>query len=110
MHPIHHIQKRKKQKLHPYPSNNNLIRGVDSMVYIAGLAIPGLTFIQAYKIWAEKDAAGVSFAAYAGFIVANIVWLSYGVIHKQRPIILMYILLIIFNASVVAGTIMYGGK
>lgn len=81
---------------------------MDHLVYGASIFVPAMTALQAAKIWFEKDAEGISIITWAGFALANIVWLLYGIVHKEKPIIFMYIFLFIFNISIVIGTLLYG--
>ncbi|PIR02921.1 MAG: hypothetical protein COV60_03070 [Candidatus Magasanikbacteria bacterium CG11_big_fil_rev_8_21_14_0_20_43_7] len=114
--PLHHIQKRKRvhrnhtdtKKYEPYPHPNPLKRYVDQMVYGASIFVPAMTALQAGKIWFEKDAKGISLITWAGFSLANIVWLLYGILHKEKPIVCMYTLLFFCNISIVIGAFLYG--
>ena len=114
--PMHHIHKRKrihqkrfqKKKYQPYPHPNGLKRIVDHLIYGVSVFVPAMTAIQAVKIWTEKDASGISLYTWGGFALANIIWILYGFVHKEYPIILMYILLFIFHVSIVIGTLLYG--
>jgi uncharacterized protein with PQ loop repeat len=108
--PLFHLHKRKRihQKKEKYPHPQPHKRMVDKLVYAVGIVAPFLTAEQSYKIHASQTAEGVSLFAYAGFVCVNIIWLWYGIIHKEMPIILMYTLLGIFNTSVVIGVLMYG--
>jgi uncharacterized protein with PQ loop repeat len=107
--PIHHIQKRKRiHKAHdPYPHPHRIKRFVDPAVYFFGVLGPFMGGLQAYKIFHEKTAAGVSSSMFGFMIISNLVWLTYGFIHKERPIITMYILWFFVNTTIVIGTLMY---
>lgn len=106
---LHHLQKRKRvyKKLEPYPHPDLTKKIVDKLVYAVGIMVPGVTFIQAWKIWSEKNGDGISLIAWGGYIIGNVIWILYGMIHKERPIILMYILLILTNTAVVIGALIY---
>ena len=106
---LHHLHKRKRihSKKEQYPHPDKLRKFVDQLVYIVGVFVPAMTFLQLYKIYSEKNADGVSTVAFSGYILANFVWLLYGYLHNEKPIILMYILLAFFNVFIVLGTILY---
>lgn len=108
--PIHHISKRKRihQKHESYPHPDAHKRYVDRLVLFVGIFAPLLTAQQSYYIHSTKDASGVSLVTFSGFVVVNLIWLWYGLLHKELPIIVMYILLAICNSSVVIGILLYG--
>lgn len=73
----YHIRKRIYQKHEPFPSKNKLKRNFDKLIYIAVIFGPIMTIPQLLKIWTSKNAAGVSFIAWASFSVISILWLTY---------------------------------
>jgi len=108
-HPIHHLHKRKRTHLQgePYPHPQTMKRFLDHAVYVVGTLGPIIGSLQAYKIWHEQTAAGISLAMFSFNIINNIVWFSYGIIHREKPIMIMYTLWFIVNCAIVSGTLMY---
>ncbi len=108
-HPIHHLNKRKRihAKHEKYPHPNRLKNLVDKLIYGVGVFVPAMTFIQLYKIYSEQNADGISVVAYIGYVFANIIWFLYGYLHKEKPILLMYTLLAVFNICIVIGTFLF---
>lgn len=104
---MHHIHRRKRAK-EPYPHPEAFKRGVDIAVYVAGVVGPLMTLPQILKIWVDKNAAGVSAVSWSSYFVLSIVWLVYGVLHKEKPIIFTSAIWLVLDAIVVAGTLMYG--
>ena len=106
---IHHQHKRKRVHLHKqeYPHPHKFKRFMDHAIYVLGVVGPVMGSLQAYKIFAEQTAAGIALPTYAFNVFANIFWLIYGVIHKEKPIVLMYALWFIVNVLIVTGTIIY---
>ena len=106
---LHHLHRRKRihQKKEKYPHPDRLRSFVDHLVYAAGLFVPAVASVQAYKIFSEKSADGVSIITFGGFLLANFVWILYGFLHKEKPIIIMYILLAVINTFIVTGTFLY---
>ena len=106
---LHHYHRRKRihQKHEPYPHPDKWKRLMDKFIYVVGVAGPILTLPQLIKIWVEKNAAGVSAISWAGFLVAAVFWLMYGILHKEKPIIFTYTLWIILDGLVVAGVLIY---
>ncbi len=91
-----------------YPPPNGVKRFVDRAVYIAGILGPVMTLPQLWKIWVVKNAAGVSLFSWASFLAAAVIWLVYGILHKDKPIIVNYALWVILEALIVVGVVLYG--
>ncbi|MBU4069586.1 MAG: hypothetical protein KJ646_01240 [Nanoarchaeota archaeon] len=104
----YHIRKRIYQKHEPFPSKNKLKRNFDKLIYIAVIFGPIMTIPQLLKIWTSKNAAGVSFIAWASFSVISILWLTYGILHKEKPIIFMNLALIILQVLIAISALIYG--
>ena len=104
---VHHHQIKRKKKKSKKIKNEKYIYLLDKLVLIIGLVVPFLTFLQAYKIWSTQSADGISLVTYSGYIVTNIIWLLYGLAHQEKPLIIMYVLLAICNASIVVGAFLY---
>jgi uncharacterized protein with PQ loop repeat len=75
---------------------------------VISIAVPIMTIPQVLKIWTEKSAAGISVLTWSVYFVGSIFWLTYGIAHREKPIIVMHILLIILNGLIVAGALVYG--
>lgn len=106
---LHHLHTRKRvhTQTEAYPHPNAHKRLVDTLVYGAGLISPLLTLQQSYLVHTTKEVEGISLLTFSGFACMNLIWLWYGILHKERPIILMYVLLALFNTSIAVGVIMY---
>ena len=90
----HHYHRRKRihQGHEEYPHPDAIKRVMDKMIYFVGVAGPIMTLPQLFKIWVEKNAAGISVISWITYLVLGIFWLSYGIMHKEKPIIVNYIL------------------
>ncbi len=104
---LHHIHKRKRvhQNLEPYPSKNKLKRFFDKLVYVVVFAGMIMTFPQIYNVWILKLVEGVSVLTWGTYVIGNIIWLMYGFLHKDKPIITSNIIWMIANASVAIGVL-----
>lgn len=108
--PLHHAHRRKRihQKHEPYPHPHKWKRFLDRIIYVVGVAGPIVTIPQITKIWIEKNATGVSLTAWTGYTIFAVIWLLYGIAHKEKPIIITYSAVIIANTFVTIGTFIYG--
>jgi uncharacterized protein with PQ loop repeat len=82
-------------------SIDKIIIGVGALGFIA-------TAPQAIKIFLVQDATGVSLFTWStNFILASI-WVTYGSIHKYKPIIIAYALYMVAHIGILAGIYLYG--
>ena len=107
---LHHLHRRirihKKHEKFPHP--NKLKRSIDILIYVMAILGPVIAIPQIIKIWVDKSAAGVSIVPWIGFLLGSIIWMIYGILHKEKPIIITNALWIIANSFIVFGVIMYG--
>ena len=80
---------------------------MDKLVYVAGIGSPIMTFPQLYKIWINKTTEGLSLVTWIAYFITAIIWLSYGVVHKDRPIIITNILWVVMDIAIILGIILY---
>lgn len=102
--PLKHIHKRKKT-LHPYPSKKAPYRFLDNLIYFASFAGPIMTIPQIYEIWILKN-LGVSLLTWGSYLIIALIWLSYGLVHKEKPIIINNVLWIIAEIMVITGVML----
>lgn len=106
---LHHFHKRKRRYVNkePYPHPDMWKRFMDNSVYVIGVLGPILTIPQLITIWVDKNVAGVSGVTWGAYLIGANFWLAYGVMHKEKPIILTYSLWIIIYIAIVVGILMY---
>jgi uncharacterized protein with PQ loop repeat len=107
---LHHFHRRKRihQGHEPYPHPDRRKRFMDRMIYVAGALAPLVGIFQAHQIWASQNAAGVSLFSWSLFALFALIWMIYGVMHKEKPIILTYAMWIVVDIFIVSGILMYG--
>ena len=107
----HHIVKRNLQKKKAPTSSSklNLENIMDSLVYISALFGAFMNIPQLTTIWIDKHVSGVSVITWIGFLLGSSFWLCYGIIHKEKPIILTNGLYVIIQFFIVFGLFLYGG-
>jgi uncharacterized protein with PQ loop repeat len=92
----------KKQKKSSY------IIFLDKLTFVVGIIGPFTVIPQSYSIFTTKSAAGVSLTTWLLIFVVTFPWILYGIAHKDKSIIVSFILWEIVNLSVVIGVLMYG--
>jgi len=89
--------------------NKNLLKKyMDKWIFIIALIGPLLTIPQVWMIWMNKNAESISLFTWGAYILSAILWLIYGIIHKEKAIIFSNILWMIVNVAVLIGAIIYG--
>lgn len=81
---------------------------LDKLTFVAGVIGPFTVVPQIYSIFATKSAAGVSLMTWALIFIVTFPWILYGVAHKEKSIIVSFILWEIANLLVVVGVVLYG--
>lgn len=106
---LHHEQVRKRVAHgEEYPAQNRLIRIVDQVMYVGAFVGPVFTMPQLLTVWVDRQAAGVNIITWSAYAVAAAGWLYYGVLHKERPIIISNLLWMIMDLLIVIGALLYG--
>ena len=65
------------------------------------------TLPQFLQIWSHKQAQGVSLATWVAYACLSALWLIYGLVNKQKQLILSQTLLVMLDIGVVVGVIAY---
>jgi uncharacterized protein with PQ loop repeat len=103
----HHKKKRVRRKEKKLPKNKWKAT-LDKWIYILGLFGPIMTIPQITKIWVDQNAAGVSVVSWSAYLVSAVIWLFYGIFHKEKPIVFIYSIWIVMEIAVVVGVLLYG--
>ncbi len=105
----HHLHQRKRiyQKLETYPHPDPFKNFLDKIIYLIGFLGPIFTIPQAMDVWVRKDISGVSLFSWTAYVALAFVWLLYGIVHKEKPIILAYTLWIAVDLLIVVGVIIH---
>lgn len=104
----YNLRKRIHQKHEPYPHPDKFKRFYDKFIYAIVILAPITCIPQLLKIWVEKDASGVSSISWLSFSGISITWLIYGVLHKDKHILIMNAALMVVQALIAIGVILYG--
>lgn len=81
---------------------------IDKGVYVVTVFGILITLPQILKIWVGKNATGVSALSWAGYMLIAFFWLTYGIAHKSKPIIVSNIGWLFLQIFIIIGTLIYG--
>ncbi|HUD44754.1 MAG TPA: SemiSWEET family transporter [Patescibacteria group bacterium] len=79
----------------------------DEFIYPVSLIAPIMTIPQLLSIWLQKSTQGISILTWSAYALVSLLWIIYGVIHKEKPIIVSNFLLFILDTSIVIGVLLY---
>jgi uncharacterized protein with PQ loop repeat len=105
--PLHHnsVRRRVYEKLEEFPSKDPFKRFLDSFIFLVGFLGPVFTIPQLVNVWYYHQTAGVSVVSWSAFALLDIVWIVYGIVHREKPITFTYVLWFLANAAVAVGVL-----
>lgn len=87
-----------------------LINFIKIFATIMGIAMSLAYFPQAYKVYKNKSSKDISILAFVIFSLGTLTWLIYGIIFKETPIILGFVLGVIGSWLVLILSLIYKNK
>jgi MtN3 and saliva related transmembrane protein len=106
---LHARKRRSRANLEPYPARSFWMRFLDTIIFIPGVVGPIATIPQILNIYSTHSAGNVSAFTFGTYAVFNLVWIVYGLAHRERPIIIAYCLWFVVNMTVCLGALAYAG-
>ncbi|MGI0088621.1 MAG: PQ-loop domain-containing transporter [Nitrosotalea sp.] len=107
----HKIERRLKEALGkqsvPAKSSPRYVHFLDRITFFAGVVGPFTVLPQVYEIFSTKNASGVSLTSWIMMFVVTLPWIFYGMAHKEKSIVVSFILWEVVNLFVIAGILMY---
>ena len=79
----------------------------DKIIYVVVIFAPIANLPQLFKILMEKNASGVSPISWIFFSLISITWLIYGILHKDKHILIMNAILIVIQTLIAISAIIY---
>lgn len=80
---------------------------LDKLTFIVGVIGPFTVLPQIYSIFSTHSATGVSLATWTLIFIVTFPWVLYGIAHKEKSIIVSFILWEVANFLVVLGVLLY---
>lgn len=101
-HKYERLQGLEKQRKSPY------VAFLDKLTFVAGVIGPFTVLPQIYSIFTARSAAGVSLITWVLMFIVTFPWIFYGLAHKEKSIVVSFILWEVVNLTVVVGILLYG--
>ncbi|MFH1403520.1 MAG: SemiSWEET family transporter [Candidatus Altiarchaeota archaeon] len=87
--------------------SEKLLHSFERIIIYLAVVSPLANIPQLLRIWVGKNASGVSALSWTLFALLSLIWLAYGILKKDRPIAVMFLLLVILQSSIALGAFIY---
>jgi uncharacterized protein with PQ loop repeat len=94
---LHHKLRIKKKK-------NSFI---DKLIFVLAFVSPLSVIPQIVRIYTTRQAQEISFITWIAFAVLPLPWIWYGIVHRQKPIIVNNVLWVFFATIVIVGKLLF---
>ena len=94
---------------HPVHKKHTTIfhKALNAVIMIVATASPLITIPQLSDIYIKKTASGVSSITWLAYVFTATIWFAYGIIHREKVIIINGILGVILGSFIYIGTLLY---
>lgn len=82
-------------------------RVLNAVIMVVATASPLITIPQLSDIYIKKTASGVSSITWLAYIFTSAIWFSYGIIHKEKVILINGVLGVVLGTLIYIGTLLY---
>jgi len=96
------IAKHKAKRAKPYKK-----AWINTFIIPVAILQPIMTLPQIVAIFDNKSAHNISIFTWVAYNIASTFWLMYGIVHKERAIILTQVLWLIMQTAVIIGIVIY---
>lgn len=80
---------------------------IDELFYVGGIISPIIAMPQAYKIFVSKSAESVALETWVLYFLGAVCMCTYGLVHKQKPILFMNLTVLPVYILIIIGIILY---
>lgn len=75
----------------------------DDAAYLMGVTAVAVNIPQLLDVWLKPDISGVSLTSWTGIFLGSCFWLGYGILHKEKPLIVINLMLLSVQGLIVVG-------
>ena len=107
---VRHILRRRiklKEGKEPFERISVLKTALDILMYPVAVVAPLALVPQVWQLYATHNASSISMPTWAILVFFNMLWIFYGWVHRDKPIIITNIMFGFFNFLVALGVILY---
>src|ERR1035437_892065 len=103
MHYLGLRHKHERKQLHQKEKRSQYLTFLDKLTFVVGVIGPFTVLPQIYTIFSVHSAKGVSLATWLLIFIVTFPWILYGLAHKEKNIIISFVLWEVVNLAVVVG-------
>jgi len=78
---------------------------IDYVIYVIVFVWPLSNLPQLHTVWIQGQTNGVSMVSRSTFAILSLIWMIYGMVHREYPIIIMNAILVVVQSAVVVGVL-----
>lgn len=105
---LHHFQKRRREDERGFPTRRSVAKvALDLLIYPAAIISPLAQLPQVYALFSSYDANGLALSTWVTWGLLNLLWITYGRVHREPPIVLTNSALFMLNVTMVVGILLY---
>jgi MtN3 and saliva related transmembrane protein len=105
---LHHLfQRAGSIEKKEFEQNEPLKSFINKFIYFVGGFGAAVIIPQVTRVWFSKDVEGVSLTTWAGFFIASIFWLIYGLVHREKAIIYTNLVVSVLDFFIVLGIVLH---
>ena len=82
-------------------------KALNAVIIVVATASPLITLPQLFDIYTKKNVAGVSPITWIAYVFTATIWFAYGIIHRERVIVINGALGIILASLISFGILIY---
>lgn len=82
-------------------------KALNAVIIVVATASPLITLPQLFDIYTKKNVTGVSPITWIAYVFTATIWFAYGIIHKERVIVINGALGIILASLISFGILIY---
>jgi MtN3 and saliva related transmembrane protein len=98
-------RRRLYKHLEPFPSKDAFKRGLDYLMYGVGLIQWTALLPQIVSVYVYHQTSGISIPTWTLLAFFNALWAIYGLVHKEKPILISNLLMGTLDLLVVVGVL-----
>lgn len=104
-----HVRKRMYENLEPFPHPEAAKRFLDRIMVFVAAAGPLAMLPQVFDVLFTRSVEGLSLTTWSLWTGLSVIWLFYGILHRELPIIVSNTLYLGLHGIIVGGILLYGG-
>lgn len=80
---------------------------IDRLCYVASVFMPATAIPQIYQLYSTQDVSGLSLLMWVLYFVGIIPFLLFGIVHKEKQLIVLNVLWLIATVMMVVGILLF---